>query len=154
MWNDLNPTAVAETEMRRRKRVKPLVIDRLDELKGLAAEGKPILIDFWQDGCGPCRTMNGIVNELAEEFDGAAHVVKIDIGRVAGAVAAFKVQSTPTFVVLARSQKQPSKKARKRAAAAGAPAKKAYSPRWRSSGLVRKDILEQALVSNGAARQP
>ena len=139
--------------MRKRKRAKPLVIDRLDELKGLAAEGKPILIDFWQEGCGPCKIMNGIVNELAEEFDGAAHVVKVDVGRVAGAAAAFKVQSTPTFVVLARSQKKPSKKARKRAAAAGAPAKKAYSPRWRGSGLVQKDMLERALVSNGATRQ-
>ncbi len=154
MWNDLNPTAVAETEMRRRKRAKPLVIERLDELKGLAAEGKPILIDFWQEGCGPCKVMSGIVNELAAEFDGTAHIVKVDVGRVAGAVAAFKVQSTPTFVVLGRSQKKPSKKARKRAAASGAPAQKAYSPRWRSSGLVKKDILEQALVSNGATRQP
>jgi len=154
MWNDLDPIAVAETEMRRRKRAKPLVIDRLDELKGLAAEGKPILIDFWQEGCGPCKIMNGIVNELAEEFDGAAHVVKVDVGRVPGAAAAFKVQSTPTFVVLARSQKKPSKKARKKAAAAGAPAKKSYSPRWRGSGLVQKDMLERVLVSNGATRQP
>lgn len=138
--------------MFKRKRVKPIVIDRLDELKGLAAEGKPILIDFWQQGCQPCRTMDGIVTELADEFQGAAHVVKVDIGRVPDAVAAFRIQSTPTFVVLARSQKTPSKKARKRAAAAGAPAKKPYTPRWRSSGLVRKDILQQALVSNGAAR--
>jgi thioredoxin 1 len=138
--------------MRKRKRVKPITIDHLDELKGLAAEGKPILIDFWQQGCQPCRMMDGIVKELATEFDGVAHVVKIDVGRVQGAAAAFKVQSTPTFVVLGRSQKVPSKKARKRAAASsGAPARAAYSPRWRGSGMVRKDLLEQALVSNGAA---
>jgi hypothetical protein len=53
---------------------------------------------------------------------------------------------------MGRSQKKPSKKARKRAAAAGAPQKKAYSPRWRGSGLVKKDVLERALVSNGAVR--
>lgn len=136
--------------MRRRKRAKPLVIDQLDDLKGLAAEGKPILIDFWQQGCAPCKVMNGIVNELAVDFDGTAHIVKVDVGRVPGAAAAFKVQSTPTFIILGRSQKKPSKKARKRAAAAGAPAQKAYSPRWRGSGLVKKDVLERALVSNGA----
>lgn len=138
--------------MRKRKRVKPITIDHLDELKGLAAEGKPILIDFWQKDCQPCRMMDGIVNELASEFDGAAHVVKVDVGRVAGAVAAFKVQSTPTFVVLGRSQKVPSKKARKKAAASGgpAPARSSYSPRWRGSGMVNKNLLERALVSNGA----
>jgi len=138
--------------MFKRKRVKALTIDRLDELKGLAAEGKPILIDFWQDGCQPCRTMGGIVDELANEFQESAHVVKVDVGRVPGAVEQFKIQSTPTFVVLARSQKKPSKKARQRAAKAGAPAPKAFSPRWRGSGLVRKDILAQALVSNGAGK--
>ena len=138
--------------MFKRKRIKALHIDRLDELKGLAAEGKPILIDFWKDGCQPCRTMDGIVDEIADDFGEAAHVVKVNIGRVPGAVEQFRIQSTPTFVILAKSQKKPSKKARQRAAKAGAPAKKAYSPRWRGSGLVRKDVLEQALISNGANR--
>jgi thiol-disulfide isomerase/thioredoxin len=138
--------------MFKRKRAKALTIDRLDELKGLAAEGKPILIDFWKDGCQPCRTMDGIVDELANDFEDAAHIVKVNVGRVPGAIEQFRIQSTPTFVILAKSQKKPSKKARQRAAKAGAPAKKAYSPRWRSSGLVRKDVLEQALVSNGASR--
>lgn len=136
--------------MFKRKRVKALTIDRLDELKGLAAEGKPILIDFWQQGCQPCRTMDGIVDEIANEFQETAHVVKVDVGRVPGAVEAFRIQSTPTFVIMARSQKKPSKKARQRAASAGAPAEKPFSPRWRGSGLVRKDVLAQALISNGA----
>ena len=138
--------------MRRRKRVKPLVIDQLDELKGLATEGKPILIDFWQQSCASCKVMDGIVSELAADFEGTAHIVKIDVGRVPGAAMAFKVQSTPTFIILGRSQKKPSKKARQRAATKSAPAKKAYSPRWRGSGLVKKDVLERALTSNGAAR--
>ena len=139
--------------MFRRKRVKPTDIERLDQLTELAGDDKPILIDFWRDGCQPCRTMDGIVSELAEEFEGAAHVVKIDIGRVPDAVRTFRIQSTPTFIVMGRSQKKPSKKARRRAAARGeSPDRKPFTPRWRSSGLVRKDILEQALVSNGAQR--
>lgn len=137
--------------MFKRKRVKALTIDRLDELKGLAAEGKPILIDFWQQGCQPCRTMDGIVDELADQFQDSAHVVKIDVGRVAGAAQSFRIQSTPTFVILARSQKATSKKARQRAAKAGAPTEKPFTPRWRGSGLIRKDVLAQALVSNGAS---
>jgi thioredoxin 1 len=136
--------------MFKRKRVKPINVVRFDELRGLAAEGKPVLVDFWQTGCQPCRTMEGIVDELANEFDGAAHVVKIDVRQAPEVAARFKVQSTPTFVILAKSQKQPSKKARQRAAKSGKPASKAYSPRWRGSGLIRKDVLATALVSNGA----
>lgn len=139
--------------MFKRKRVKALTIDRLDELDGLAAENKPILIDFWQQGCQPCRTMDGIVDELANEFQESAHVVKVDVGRVPGAVEQFRIQSTPTFVIMARSQKKPSKKARQRSAKAGVPAGKPVSPRWRGSGLIRKDVLEQALLSNGAKKE-
>jgi thioredoxin 1 len=132
------------------KRVKPLDIQRLTELKGLAAQGKPILIDFWKQGCQPCRNMDGIVSELADEFQASAIVVRVDIGRVPDAAQTFRIQSTPTFVVLGQSQKKPSKKARERAEKVGAPAQKGFSPRWRGSGMVRKDILAQALVSNGA----
>lgn len=138
--------------MFKRNRVKALQVERLDELRGLAAEGKPVLIDFWQTGCQPCRTMDGIVDELAAEFEGAAHVVKIDVRRAPEAAAAFRVQSTPTFVILGTSQKKPSKKARQRAAKTGSPSTKAYSPRWRGSGLIRKDVLAGALESNGASR--
>ncbi len=134
-----------------RKRIKPLEITRLDELRGLAAEGKPILIDFFQFGCAPCKVMDGIVAELADEYAGEAHIVKVNVGRVADAAASFKIQSTPTFVLLGKSQKKPSKKARKRAGGAPAP-KAAYSPRWRTSGLVKKDVLERVLLSNGASK--
>lgn len=112
--------------------------------------GQPILLDFWRMGCQPCRLMDGVVKELAEEYAGSAHVVKVDVGAVQGAVERFKIQSTPTFIVLGRSQKKPSKKARKRGAVpvANAP----MTPRWRSSGMIRKDIMARALESNGARR--
>lgn len=134
-----------------RKRQKPTEVVRLNELEQLAAEGKPILIDFWKLGCNPCRMMDGIVGELADEFAGSAHVVKVNVGKVPGAIEAFGIRSTPTFVVLGRSQKKPSKKARKRAGGAPAPTT-AHSPRWRASGLVNKDVLTKALESNGAKR--
>jgi len=132
-----------------RKRLKPAQITRLDEIDALAAEGKPVLIDFFQVNCQPCRIMDGIVNELADEYAGAAHIVKVDVTRVRGAAETYGVRSTPTFVLLARSQKKPSKKARRKAGGGPAPSA-APSPRWRASGLVRKDIISRALESNGA----
>ena len=136
--------------MFRKKRIKPVSVTRMDELTAIAAEGKPVLVDFWQTGCNPCRIMDGIVTELADEYAGKAHVVKIDVGRVPEAVREFAIRSTPTFVVLAKSQKKPSKKARRRAAS-GAPARAgAMTARWRASGLVKKEQLARVLDSNGA----
>jgi thioredoxin 1 len=135
-----------------KKRVKATHLETLDELGELTADGKPVLIDFFQVDCRPCRIMSGIVDELAEEFAGSAHVVKVDVRRVPGAVAAFAIRSTPTFVLLGRSQRTPSKKARKRAGGAPAAQPAAVSPRWRASGLVKKDDLAKVLETNGASR--
>jgi thioredoxin 1 len=134
-----------------RKRTKATRIEDLAQLDEIAADGKPVLIDFFQVGCRSCRIMDGIVDELADEYRDSAHVVKVDLGRVAGAVDAFTIRSTPTFVILATSMKRPSKKARKREGGSPASSPRPMSPRWRASGLIKKDDIARALQSNGAA---
>lgn len=134
-----------------KRRTKPAELKSLEELEALKEGSKPILVDFYQNNCQPCRTMDGVVNELADEFSETAHVVKVNVGTVPGAVQEFKIQSTPTFVLLGRSQKKLSKKARKAQREAGRQEPAPMSPRWRASGLVRKDVMERVLVSNGAA---
>ena len=131
-----------------RKRPKPVNLEHLDDLEPMIESGQPILLDFWRTGCQPCRLMDGIIKELAEEYQGEAHVVKVDIGAVQGAVEKFRIQATPTFVVLGRSRKKPSKKARKRGAVE--PKNAPMTARFRTSGMTRKDMLTRALESNGA----
>lgn len=131
-----------------RKRTKPINLEHLADLDKLIETGQPILLDFWRPGCQPCRLMDGVVGELAEEYEGTAHVVKVDIQSVQGAVEKYRIQATPTFMVLGRSQKKPSKKARQRGAVD--PKDAPMTARFRTSGMTRKDILAQALESNGA----
>ena len=42
----------------------------------LISGNKPIVVDFWATWCGPCRALSPIVDEVAEEYDGKAVVVK------------------------------------------------------------------------------
>jgi thioredoxin 1 len=134
-----------------RKKTKPVKIHDLDELKPLVESGKPVLIDFFQFGCGPCKVMDGIVNELAADYGDTAHVVKVNVSDVRGAAQTFGVRSTPTFVLLggAPTKKQSKKK---RARTQEAPQGKKVTPRWRGAGLIKKDYLERVLESNGASR--
>jgi len=140
------------------KRNKAVKIRHLDELKPLVASGKPVLIDFMQINCAPCRTMDGIVNELANEYGDSAHVVKVDVTKVPGAAQAFQVRSTPTFVVLSNRPKKQSRKQTKKGRANRPNSKKQrtttgrITPTWRTTGLVKKDQLQRVLESNGAAR--
>lgn len=115
------------------KRVKPIDLESLAQLDELLGSGKPVLVDFMQTNCQPCRTMDGIVTELAEEFDGAAHVVKANAARVPDAFLRFKVMSTPTFILLTTR-----------------PGANAATQRWRHTGLVKKDVMIKNLQSAGA----
>jgi thiol-disulfide isomerase/thioredoxin len=135
-----------------KRKTKARKINSLDELQPMVASGRPVLIDFFQVGCAPCQVMDGVVNELAREYGESAHIVKVDIGRVAGAAQAYKIRSTPTTVVIARPAKKTSKKARKKAQ--GTKKQQASRPtqRFRTSGLVKKDQLARVLESNGARR--
>jgi thiol-disulfide isomerase/thioredoxin len=120
-----------------KKRPKPIVLESLRHLDELVTDGRPVLVDFFQHGCAPCRVMDGIVNELAEDFEGSAHVVKANVANVPEVSERFKVRSTPTFVVLGISSR-----AKEKGTAA-------VTVRWRASGLVKKDVLTGQLVSAG-----
>ena len=135
-----------------RKRVKPIDLKSLDQLKPLVAEGKPVLIEFMQVGCRNCKIMDGIVSEVAEEYGGSAHVVKVDLGRVANAMDSFQVKSTPTFLLFGRPSLPTAKKKAKRQPAP--PEREQQGPvvKWRTSGLVRKDVMTRAMESSGAVR--
>ncbi len=127
-----------------KKRIKPIKLQTPQQLDELTASGKPVFLDFWQTDCQPCRTMDGIVSELAHEYRDSAHVVKVDVRSAPDLAQRYRVMSTPTFVVIGVSKKKKSKKSRK---PNGGPAE-----RWRASGLVKKDLLQQALERNGAER--
>jgi thioredoxin 1 len=105
-----------------KKRHKATRIKSAGEFDELLAQGKPVLVDFFQYGCSPCQIMDGIVDEVAEEFQEEAIVVKANADKVPELFRKFKVKSTPTFVLVS-------------------PKGSSLHQRWRHSGLVKKDVM-------------
>lgn len=126
-----------------KKRRKAVQADSLEQIDDMVASGKPVLIDFFQYGCAPCKVMDGIVDELADEFGTSAHVVKANVAKVPEAAYRYKVRSTPTFVLISTTNRQ-----KRRNKPNGN--KPVPTQRWRASGLVKKDQLRRMLEREGA----
>jgi thioredoxin 1 len=57
------------------------------------------LVDFFADWCGPCRMMEPIIHELANEMEGKAKVAKLDIEAAQRTTASLQVTSIPTLIL-------------------------------------------------------
>ena len=59
--------------------------------------GLPVIVDFYSDGCGPCRMIAPIFKKLAKEVEGKAVFVKVDTNALHELSARYGVRSLPTF---------------------------------------------------------
>ena len=92
------------------------------DFREIVASKKPVLIDFFAEWCGPCKTLAPIITQVAKEMGDQVKVIKIDIDKNPILAQKLNVRSVPTLAIY-----------------------KEESLLWRQSGIVPKLELIKAL---------
>jgi len=75
-------------------------IETKAEYDTLLTKNMPILLDFYADWCGPCRSLLPTVEKLSEEYKGRVIIQKVNIDKNKELAAEFKVRSIPALFFL------------------------------------------------------
>lgn len=86
---------------------------------------KPVLVDFYADWCGPCKTLAPILKNAKAELGDAVKIVKIDVDKNQPLAEKYQVRGVPTLILFKGGQQL-----------------------WRQSGVVQKTELVQLINSH------
>jgi thioredoxin 1 len=83
-----------------------------------------VLIDFFATWCGPCKSMESVIKDIAIEYANGLKTIKIDIDKNQKLAQQLNIKGVPTFVIYQKGQQV-----------------------WRKSGAMAKHELTKAIKS-------
>ncbi|OZB56873.1 MAG: hypothetical protein B7X35_03880 [Halothiobacillus sp. 14-56-357] len=60
----------------------------------------PVLVDFWAEWCGPCRTLKPMLEQITESYGGKLQLAKVNTDVEAQLAGHFGIRSLPTVMLV------------------------------------------------------
>ncbi|WP_373057804.1 thioredoxin [Zunongwangia sp. H14] len=86
---------------------------------------KPVLVDFYADWCGPCKTLAPILKDAKASLGEEVKIVKIDVDKNQELAGKYQVRGVPTMILFKQGQQL-----------------------WRQSGVLPKDEIIKVVRSH------
>jgi thioredoxin 1 len=61
--------------------------------------GKPIIVDFWAEWCGPCKQIGPILEEISNEYNGKITIGKLDVDENPETPGKYQIRGIPTILL-------------------------------------------------------
>ncbi len=94
----------------------------MSSFNDLIQSGKPVLVDFFAEWCGPCKMMAPILKEVKASLGDAVTVIKVDVDKNPDAARKYGIQGVPTLIAFRQGE-----------------------VKWRQSGVVPAKQIEAVL---------
>jgi thioredoxin 1 len=64
----------------------------------------PVLVDYWAEWCGPCRSIAPILEDIAVEMNGQLQIAKMNVDENREVPAKFGMRGIPTLMIFKDGQ--------------------------------------------------
>lgn len=94
----------------------------MSSFKEVIESGKPVLVDFFAEWCGPCKMMAPVLHEVKTAMGDDVKIIKIDVDKYPEVSSELQVQGVPTLMIFRKGELK-----------------------WRQSGVMQAKQLQQLL---------